>query len=306
MMAGVTRAEDFSREWTRKWLVKLDSIHGTADDAYEVVGVNQYDQHPSDPFARAVRPSAEPLSDDELGFWYITWVYSSKALDSGGSEGSSSPGGESSPGGGGDGSPGNTNNPDPLARSKTVVCSTNKTSEVVEFDAENTPILNSSKQLIEGVERNFATRIITVGNLYFPFSADIGQKSFLYCDTCNLFEFQPIAGQTTYSPKTVRLNDIRQELVFEANNYYWKCEFEFEWNPRQWYKEVIDRGNAEYVPGSVGLGTPDTWKPITDTEGNPMVVNLNGSGQQLAAGADPVKLRFIMHNPANWATLFSI
>lgn len=103
-----------------------------------------------------------------------------------------------------------------------------------------------------------------------------------------------------FEPGTVKAGEFPGELRFNAEcGFYYEVSYEFEIQPDGWVKKLLDQGMRTLNATSGKLAN------VLDEKGHQVSspVLLDGSGQKLASGADPVILEFNIYKTARFADL---
>lgn len=103
-----------------------------------------------------------------------------------------------------------------------------------------------------------------------------------------------------FDPGTVKCGEIAAELAWSQEcQFYYIVNYEFEIEPDGWALEVLDQGLRSYDTST------EKQVAIADEKGEPVTspVLLDGDGQQLAGGADPVFLTFDVYNKRDFVDL---
>jgi hypothetical protein len=120
-------------------------------------------------------------------------------------------------------------------------------------------------------------------------------------DPATAYQFKDAVNKATFfgaDPGTVKCADISADLIFNPDiGWYYSVSYEFEYNPDGWEKQILDQG-LKYLD-STGSKVPVTEKGIPATS----PVLLDGNGAQLAAGADPVFLKFKVYPEEDFDSL---
>jgi hypothetical protein len=100
--------------------------------------------------------------------------------------------------------------------------------------------------------------------------------------------FTVLGVAMSYAAKTLKLVAAPYQTVYENGDNYWKIAYTIRYRADTWVDKVIDQGYA-----TIDSDTGDL-KIIKDADGNPLnaPAKLDGSGQQLDSGGDPVYLQF--------------
>jgi hypothetical protein len=145
----------------------------------------------------------------------------------------------------------------------------------------------------------------------------------------NVLVLMPAIGFRANFPKqTLKVRQYGGRNEFQNRKSYWAITLEVMYKPDTWVLEVLDSGfgirNApgdKKVDNSTHPADAETWSvgelarigntPVThaqDDNGFPMAVpaNLDGNGQILPAGQDPVYLRYQIYPEVSFATLFAL
>lgn len=262
-----------------------------------------YSSYPSDPGA-VVIGYQERQDDDDWQSWIVTVEYSSK-IDIKGTFGADGGGGGTGPGGS-PGEPGGQS-ANPLLRRAEFDFSTETYQEAVEYDftVPPFPIRNSCREGFVPpmmIERRRLVMTIKINKKdYNPRTwADL-----LDIPTVNndLFLGFFSAGKVHYCDHSCTSTT---ENLFTYHTLTHKFRINFQgWNP----VNIIDKGFRQYLR----VTDPDTGLPILafDREIVPIVdsagaqvnipANLDGNGQVLGNGLDPIKLPFQMYFPTDYA-----
>ena len=194
-------------------------------------------------------------------------------------------GGEGGGEGGGDG--GAANSPptvveNPLLRPAKFAWSTARYPVVVERDKDGNLIANSAgKPFDPPITRDDIRPVLTVRK-NLPLAMIDANFIQAYVDSINQSAwFGFLAG-------TLLLKDFSAEDAHENGVWFWACTFVFEHKSDKWNPiKVLDQGFEEAWPG-------EGWTTILDLSGRPVTrpALLNGTGQELPEGGDPVFLDF--------------
>ena len=92
----------------------------------------------------------------------------------------------------------------------------------------------------------------------------------------------------SFAPKILKLVAAPYQTVYENGDNYWKIAYTLRYRADTWVDKVLDQGYATKDATSGDLTT------IKDADGQPLnsPAKLDGSGQELGVGDDPVYLEF--------------
>lgn len=105
-----------------------------------------------------------------------------------------------------------------------------------------------------------------------------------------------------FDPREVRCTGISAERVYEKGIFYWKVSYEFEIRAGEgvtaWQSNILDRGYMEYDGPALVAIVDNLLKPV------PEPALLDGEGQALVKGDDPVFLHFTIYSPMDFDLLY--
>lgn len=161
-------------------------------------------------------------------------------------------------------------------------------------DEDGTAVLNSaSDPFEEAAERDDSRTICTTVRNEPRFDPQIAED---YRDHLNQ---DPFAG---FAARCVKLSKIDSELKYDSDagtedGYYNEVTYFFEFNKDGWDLKPLDQGYATLNGGAKTAILDTTGQPLTKPQ------LLDGSGNRLADGADPVFLTFKRYTTADFAAL---
>lgn len=97
-----------------------------------------------------------------------------------------------------------------------------------------------------------------------------------------------------------KFSSFGEERLFEKPYLYYKLSCEFHFSRDGWKRKVLDRGYREYHlldPEPVAIRDPSTGLPVSQP------VLLDGHGQKLPRGGEPVFLEFVVYPEEDWDVL---
>lgn len=246
---------------------QISTGNAAARPAWGIAGIsiNRGDPHPDHAAARAVGVSSIPVYG-QLGWFEVSYSYSSRPRDIGDSVGTTPGGGEAAV------------QPDPLLRTPTVKFGQNSRTVpwLRDWSDPRKLIANSANQPFEGQTTERITCTATV-SFFLPASTDIVLKQLQYGLRVNEADFSIVPIYSPYPAGYLRCNSYTGTLMREGGTWYQAVEVEFEFNPDGWDRELLDYGTAERKFGTSGY---ELEKIVTSKNGMPVdgPVPLNGFG----------------------------
>lgn len=242
----------------------------------------------------AILKRVDTQPEDVLaGIWQVTMTYDTaqNAVD----KGTVQPGTTDTPPGGGSGTPGTGNNQTPPdQRPWTLRWGSVQTDRLLvkDLSEEEAPVVNSAGQPFDP-PISLPSANTTLSITGFTAVGD-GSKIKRYMNKVNEHAF------LGWDPGEARCTQYQLTSVYENGAFFWQVDVTIEFKDGGWNPvEVLDAGTLYKKSASLPL------QPILDRAGNPVTapVPLNGFGEPLTAGADPVYLEFQGYATVDFANL---
>jgi len=186
---------------------------------------------------------------------------------------------------GGLGSSGGDPAADPLDQPPQISWRSNASNEAIDEDVEGNAIINSAGEPFESpVTEEFHDSVLVIRENIAAYDESVHR---LYRGALNANEYRGAP------PGVAKIASIQGERVFSGELTYWQRTTEVHFRETGWDHRLLDQGFRE------DAGTDSDNKPvyrqIVDQKGQPLSspVLLDGSGNKLAAGADPHWLTFV-------------
>jgi hypothetical protein len=164
-------------------------------------------------------------------------------------------------------------------------------SDVPDYDEsdEGSPAVNSAKEAVDGITEEVSMVKLVYTNTLAT-SPDF-PALLSYANTCNKSTY---LGCPNY---TLKVNGYSAD--YDQKNSIWSVSVEFLFNPKGWQIKYYDVGFNEDVSGE--------RRAIVDKAGNPVSkpVPLDGSGQALPIGSDPIERSLYPYKVADFTDLFT-
>jgi hypothetical protein len=280
------------REYTRKWLVKMQNLSDTPPAAWGAgfAVVPRYSSYPTDAGAVAVSLDCNP--GQEIGFYDVSIKYTSKPFDDGNQSQN----------------PANSDQSvAPPFRPWVINFGAVHTTRLLTRDvATGAAVANSAGQPYDPPPEIPSSNLCITITAYKDLNTfDPVSKVLTYQDSINdgaLLMLVSPATMTTFPIRTLRCNEYKFSSHYENGAAYWQLDLTLEykfngWNPIQ----ILDAGT--YYLKSMALPP----QPILDLQGHeashPMP--LNGAGQPLTAGGALQYKSFSGYREVNMATILS-
>lgn len=264
--------QKFVRTYQRAFNVRTDSYADSGPTIYNASygGVTipaLFSSHPSDPWAYCIKKAARQGEDEN--WWTVTVDYSSK-LDIDPLEAQENP----------------------LDRPPQIRVSTNKFTKILTEDDNDNAITNSAGDPFEGgIEVTDSRPVISL----------TWNKAAAGFDPITFAAFNNKVNSDTYrgfNPNELLVQDVQSEFQFENNVPFFRCSMQIEVNFDRWNPmKVLDAG-FRY------LGDDDKKHPILhDGQAVSSPVPLDGNGDVLEVGSDPVFLEIDIYAETSFASL---
>ena len=163
--------------------------------------------------------------------------------------------------------------------------------EVPDYDdsEEGTPAVNSAKEAVDGITEEVSMVKLVYTNTLAA-SPDF-PVLLSYANTCNDGTY---LGCPDY---TLKVNGYSAE--YDQKNGVWSVSVEFLFNPKGWEIKYYDVGFNEDISGE--------RRAIVDKAGNPVSkpVPLDGSGQALPIGSEPIERKLYPYKVARLNDMFT-
>ncbi|QEL18527.1 hypothetical protein [Limnoglobus roseus] len=258
---------------SRKWKIVVDTLNASPIDIYTAVGVNKYDQHPY--YTQAIARTPKLTQDEtDVVVWNLEIEYSSAPFEA---SGQPDAGSQQAP------SKNSDQWKEPELRPPVWAFTRKEIMRVLEVDAVTGSYVTNSARFpydppIEVPSSNMLIRI------------DFWTTSIQIATLRTKWDRVNSAAWKGFPIRTLRINDFNAKTHYEKADgggllSYWECSVEIEhseipWNPRK----ILDQGSVKIVNDSGVM----RYERCKDGTGNPIVVPLNGSGEELPAGDDLV------------------
>lgn len=277
--SGNKSLEKFRREYQRVFRVYTDSNHDAAatiitHPSLPALGSGYITPNEADAGALCKKVEASQNAEDPLQ-WTVTATYDTDVPDPEEQE------------------------ENPLNRPAQWKFSFSKYTKAVEKDLDDKAIVNSAGMpFLPPVEIDQSRPVINV---------TINKATFSYIYVLNLQDAVNMDAWNGFAPNTLKIAGIEVSSQYENNIAFWQLTYNIEvnwegWNPMK----VLDQGyyEKELVSGEEGSQSAVYRRElIRDDFGQPMSgpTLLNGSGEQLPEGSDPVYLNFRVYRTVSFA-----
>lgn len=188
---------------------------------------------------------------------------------------------------------------DPTLQKIRVTFGGERTERVVDFDRNGVPIRNSAGDRFGDpvtVDDHITTLVITRNELVSDFNISLASA---YSDTINGGAWNGIAARWC---KMGIISTSEEQYDSFAQRWYYKVTYPVQIGRKPWRKDLLDQGFNELRGGPYYGGGDETKPTPIMNEGQPISdpVALDGFGQRLPVGGEPVTLTFDVFEETNW------
>jgi hypothetical protein len=179
---------------------------------------------------------------------------------------------------------------DPLTRPSVVKWSMAKFQRVLDRDVNDDPIVNSAGERFDPpIEIDDSRPVLSI------------TRNEPTIDPANIVAYQDAVNTDTFfgcDPGTAKIDSIEAESAFENGTFYWKVSYTIHFRREGWDVQPLDQGYHHLIAGVPTVNRdPQSGNPY------PAPRLLDGSGNLLGTGADPVFLDFEAYKEMPFAPL---
>jgi len=278
---GLTRDKEGHRTYKVKWLVQTTSVHdgpayALVASGLPTIGSSWSQGNDFDAWARCLpNQTCRYLTRNERGFfWEVEQTFSTKPLTRCQDESIENP----------------------LQEPDRISGGFSKYTEEVTKDKDGNEIKNSAEEAFRGPQVEFDNNRPTVAI----------EKNVLVLPLGTIAQMVDTVNSTTLwglSARKVKLSNVSwSRELYGTCTFFYKVTYEFDINEDTFDRTVIDIGTRFKIKGAAG-NDKNEYERYKDINGELTTCHLDGNGNLLTAGSDPVEIDIQYYTESNFLLL---